>query len=341
MFVDFDGKKTLIVNYPLSSINQINESIIVDFTGQINIQLKDYLGEELIDTLTPNFTTTDKDYLTICKMSIMGAFKEYFEYEMHEMGCGIPYIILEGNYEDYEKIIAKAEKLKKYKFDWYINRIIPHIKKMVEAKKGNIDYSFFKNIVEDSFEYESRDLSGHVSYNSVDAISGWILSFFAYYSNNNYGPSSLKFTPFDGKSIKITKFKELADQILKVPFKVVSPEGNFFFEYNVGFIGCDQNEKNEVFPVTGWFITEGKKGEEKEDNNDDNNKSECDINFEELFKQNDRQKIPNYSRHGPIHIPKFGHQRHLRNHFFLMMMMIMKRMKKMKMMKEMMNRDLY
>ena len=47
MFVDFDGKKTLIVNYPLSSINQINESIIVDFTEQINIQLKDYLGEEL------------------------------------------------------------------------------------------------------------------------------------------------------------------------------------------------------------------------------------------------------------------------------------------------------
>ena len=80
---------------------------------------------------------------------------------------------------------------------------------MVEAKKGNIDYSFFKNIVEDSFEYESRDLSGHVSYNSVDAISGWILSFFAYYSNNKYGPSSLKFTPFDGKSIKITKLQNL------------------------------------------------------------------------------------------------------------------------------------
>ena len=68
----------IIVNYPLSSINQINESIIVDFTGQINSQLNNYLGEELIDTLTPNFTTTDKDYLTICKMSIMGAFKEYF-----------------------------------------------------------------------------------------------------------------------------------------------------------------------------------------------------------------------------------------------------------------------
>ena len=59
----------------------------------------------------------------------MGAFKEYFEYEMHMMGCGIPYIILEGNAEDYKKIKSKAEKLSKYEFDWYINPIIPHINK--------------------------------------------------------------------------------------------------------------------------------------------------------------------------------------------------------------------
>ena len=47
MSFDFDGKKTLIVSYPLSSINQINESIIVDFTGQINSQLNNYLGDNL------------------------------------------------------------------------------------------------------------------------------------------------------------------------------------------------------------------------------------------------------------------------------------------------------
>ena len=40
-----------------------------------------------------------------------------------------------------------------------------------------------------------------------------------------------------------------------------------------------------MFPVTGWFITEGKKEEEKEDNKDDNNKSESDIDIEKLFKQ--------------------------------------------------------
>ena len=26
--------------------------------------------------------------------------------------------------------------------------------------------------------------------------------------------------------------------------------------YNVGFMGCDRNEKNEVFPVQAWVVSE-------------------------------------------------------------------------------------
>ena len=57
--------------------------------------------------------------------------------------CGNPYIILEGTEDDYKKILSKAEKLSKYEFEWYINRIIPIIKKFIEAKQGNIDINFF------------------------------------------------------------------------------------------------------------------------------------------------------------------------------------------------------
>lgn len=134
-FVNFDGKKTLKVNYPLSSIAQVDKKVLENFSEQINAQMKDYLGDEILETLTPNFTTTDYNSTVVCKISIMGAFKKYFKYEMHLCGCGIPYIILEGTAEDYEKIIAKAKKLEKYDFFWYIQRIIPHIQKMVEAKK--------------------------------------------------------------------------------------------------------------------------------------------------------------------------------------------------------------
>ena len=117
LFVNFDGKKTLIVEYEISSIEEVNKTILEDFSIQINDQMTEYLGKDLIEVLTPNFSTTTYDSKIVCKISIMGAFKKYFDYEMHLIGCGLPYIILEGTAEDYKKIIEKAKKLKQYKFE--------------------------------------------------------------------------------------------------------------------------------------------------------------------------------------------------------------------------------
>ena len=254
-FVNFEGKKTLIVNYPLSSITQVERKVLENFSEQINDQMKNYLGDEVLETLTPNFTTTDYDSTIVCKISIMGAFKKYFKYEMHLCGCGIPYIILEGTAEDYEKILEKAKKLEKYNFSWYIKRIIPHIQKMVEAKKGNIDTKYFKNFIQDDkiTEYVSG-LSGMGGHNiQVTIIKGWILNFFAYYSEvegRNDVPR------FEEDSLKVKNFEKLANQILNVPFDIVDEVHGKKYEmkYSVGFIGCDQNKNNEVFPVTGWIV---------------------------------------------------------------------------------------
>ena len=38
-FVNFDGKKKLTVNYPLSDIKQVNKKILEDFSEQINKQI--------------------------------------------------------------------------------------------------------------------------------------------------------------------------------------------------------------------------------------------------------------------------------------------------------------
>ena len=59
LFVDFDGKKTLTVEYPLSSITQVDKNILENFSEQINSQMEEFLGKEVLETLTPNFTTTD------------------------------------------------------------------------------------------------------------------------------------------------------------------------------------------------------------------------------------------------------------------------------------------
>ena len=97
LLVNFDGKKKLEIKYPIKDINDINKKILENFSEQINEKMKKYLGNSLIETLTPNFTTTTKDSETICKITIMGAFKKFFEYQFAIVGCGIPYIIFKRN----------------------------------------------------------------------------------------------------------------------------------------------------------------------------------------------------------------------------------------------------
>ena len=264
MFVNFSGKKELIVNYPISTINEVDNKMLENFSEQINEQMKQYLGENILNTLTPNFSTTTYDYSIVCKISIMGAFKKYFDYTMFLCGCGIPYLILEGTAEDYQKIISKAKELSKYKFEWYINKIIPHIEKMVEAKQGKIDVDYFKNMIQSKEETEHKSgPSGIGGYDyKVDHLSGWFLNFFAYIT---YGTGHYR--PFENDNLSVLDFKKLPNQRLTVPFKIIDVNNKEYkMKYKVGFIGCDQNKNNEVYPVAGWIVSPNiKEEDDKED----------------------------------------------------------------------------
>ena len=257
-FVNFEGKKNLVVDYPFDYLKDVNNKILEDFSIQINAQMEKYLGKEILNTLTANFTTTTYDSFIISKLSIMGAFKKYFNYAMELILCGIPYIILEGTIEDYKKIKEKAKNLSKYEFSWYIDRIIPHIDKMIEAKNGNIDNNYFKDII------QKNEVTDYVSdcprprEVKVDNITGWILDFFAY--KKTFGG---KVERFSTRSLKVEDFEDMAGQMLIVPFTIIEhiTGKSYEMKYNVGFIGCDQNEKNEVIPVQGWIVSPSSKAD--------------------------------------------------------------------------------
>ena len=42
-------------------------------------------------------------------------------------------------------------------------------------------------------------------------------------------------------------------------------------KYKVGFIGCNKNDKNEVYPVTGWIVSPDTKEEKEEVDEDEEN----------------------------------------------------------------------
>ena len=58
--------------------------------------------------------------------------------------------------------------------------------------------------------------------------------------------------------MSIEFFDKLANQMLIIPFTIINEETKeeYLMKYKVGFIGCDVNEKNEVYPVQGWIVSQ-------------------------------------------------------------------------------------
>ena len=283
LLVNFEGKKELTVKYQINDIKDITKDILENFSEQMNEKMKKYIGNSLIETLTPNFTTTTKESEIVCKITIMGTFKQFFDFQLMIVGCGIPYLILEGTADDYKKILLKCEVLKKFKFDWYINRIIPCIQKMVEAKEGKIDIDFFKSIVQKKEITENRYApSGEEPEDmKIKYISGWILKFFGYLSERDRYTGKLKL--FNEEKIEIDDFRKLSYQMIKVPIKIIDQinKKEFNAKYEVGFIGCDKNEKNEIFPVKGWVFSILNKKQNEEQKEEEKEKEEKISNEEE------------------------------------------------------------
>ena len=131
---------------------------------------------------------------------------------------------------------------------------------MVEAKQGKIDVDYFKNMIQSKEETEHKSgPSGIGGYDyKVDHLSGWFLNFFAYIT---YGTGHYR--PFEGDNLSVLDFKKLPNQRLTVPFKIIDVNNKEYkMKYKVGFIGCNQNKNNEVYPVAGWIVSPNIKEED-------------------------------------------------------------------------------
>ena len=125
---------------------------------------------------------------------------------------------------------------------------------MIDAKKGKVDNDYFKNIIQRNEEYGIINDNGCLlpKRGKLSEITGWILDFFAYEKNENND-----FKRFSANSLMVEEFDRLANQMFSVPFtiKELMTGKTYEMNYNVGFMGCDRNEKNEVFPVQAWIVS--------------------------------------------------------------------------------------
>ena len=260
-FVNFSGKKDLNIIRdnltPYTATKEDWDGIMKEFVEKIG----NHVGQETINNLECNFSTTTQITQVTSQVSIMSAMKQYFTYKVSMMGCGISTISLEGSIQDWEKIKTKLEFLSTKGLEWYTKHLIPIIDKIIESKNyynyngqlSNELIEFWKGMV------RIKEKGGIYKPNLID---GWIVKFIPNLSGKD---------PMVYEEIRET---EVPDQIICCPMQLtwLLPLGKKI-EYSCslfsGFYGMVQDKETfNVRPVIGYAIVV-------------ENKTESDINTEE------------------------------------------------------------
>ncbi len=239
-FVKHEGRVSLIVKNNRIRLNN-PESPWQDVFPVFTQQIEEYTGKALVGALTADFTTTTPVTRIASQITIMDAMKQYFEYIVMRMGCGIPQVTLEGTTTDWQKVLDKTRALKKYELDWWLKEVEPLLQEFVNASAGKVNTDFWRNM----FKY--HDVKGIYKSQTID---GWFVKFFPY---NKEGKRN-NLDSLSGSSI-------LPDEIAKVDlrYQVLDNAGNIIedtpLELWAGFMGLSQNKTNYALtPEIGWLI---------------------------------------------------------------------------------------
>lgn len=250
--------KILIRNDDLASYNPDSwKTLIESFEKEVNL----YAKGDVISKVNQKFTTTTPIISTTYKITVLDAYKDFFEY-MSESGCGIPEITLLGTTEDWEKIYQDVDIFNEYGLEFWTAEIKPVLAQFVQASKGNADVEFWQAIYK------------HVSYYGTSAITGWILKFYPYLAKEEIVEQSddwekplTKRTVYYpnpyiyGKTHLLSGIdsRDIPKGYVEVPFtwRDYDEGTSNFTEYNLtmcaGFVGIKQDEL-KLQPIIGWYI---------------------------------------------------------------------------------------
>ena len=251
-FVNFEGKKKLEIIIPkYHSYKQMKSEDYAELFENLTEKIKENVGEELINTIDFNFSTSNEITKVVGYASIMSSLKKFFEFRGFCHMCNYPYIILEGKLEDWESILKKTKDLSKYDLEKWTSMLEIPLKEIIETKKGNINKQFWKSILYPDKIDEKIEI-GDYKYKTiqVDGINGWLLTFFPYYKDGYF-----RYT----NSIKTKDLWRLPEKILKTPLLMKSDdEGETPMIIYSGFLGMkvDKEKNNLVTAEIGWYVKE-------------------------------------------------------------------------------------
>lgn len=154
--------------------------IFTEFVEKIRDDLND---KELVEHIQSALTTTTPTIMASHNIALMETMEKYYEYEMMSE-CGIPFIKLCGNADDWMKVVELVNHIEQYDLKWWTSEIRPLLFNIIDTihNPENVDVEFWKNII------KNNGGSGDVFYD------GWICKFFPYigipggYRRNDFRP---------------------------------------------------------------------------------------------------------------------------------------------------------
>lgn len=277
--VNFKGKQTLTVERNITGAENLAdvewETLFPEFAEQI----AGFTGKELVDNLSADFTTTTPTVRVASQITIMESMKEFFNYKVKFVGCGIPEVTVEGSVKDWKKILTRLDYLSKYDLKWWTSELKPVIQKIIDTKNGKLDKQFWMNMV----KYHKLGV-----YGSYDGIDGWLLKFYPYLQGGtppvekkviaNNGPADIMISNSEDPSSKtrtlylrrslfkeIKSVNDLPKELANVPFvlEVTDDSGiikqTLNMEFWAGFMGVKQDQQSfNVKPEIGWAVNHKK-----------------------------------------------------------------------------------
>ena len=256
-FVAHEGKREL-------TVQAIGTRYKVDF-GALTEQMGHLLQLNVVDPklrswIVPDFTTTTANDRIVSSVVMMATLQKYFGY-IHQLLCGLPAVILQGEKADWEKLLRKAEKLATFgdlPEQWHrlLKPVLSNFVRSFDQPNSAETKAFWQNIA-----HHEGEGSG------PRYISGWLTAFcfFDYAGRSLYStetPDELEGSRYtlDNVVYHHVDTNDIPPACASVPVKLVD-NGQFIQTTMVaGSVGLGvlspeaKSEKDTVQPIAGWWI---------------------------------------------------------------------------------------
>ena len=253
LLVSHEGKQDLAIVSPKDLLTGEVDwaALLDDFTLQLGKNTKG----DLAQTMTADFSTTGTTERIASQVVLMDVFKQYFNYQVLYIVCGIPYITLTGTPQDWQRVLSKTQKLKAYQgVTLWIEQLEPILKEFVAASEGKPRQAFWQSIVRQKRVGELR--GGGCSPDKPTMLDGWFLKLFPDKDGKVFDS-----IPYD--------YRYMPSEIVRVGFKYkkVNGKGQVLSEMPMelwaGFVGIDLNDgTQELTPRIGWLVRNSNEEEE-------------------------------------------------------------------------------